>query len=159
MKKVFSDPGIKFFISVVGIVVIFIVLKELQHIFIPLVIAYFLFFVFEPLNKFLINKKIPSLLAILTDLVIIVGVFWAISRVILDSFSRLGQELPAYQEKLNSIVIRTAQSFGLNDSMFSEFNFQTILKDLDYGGIASGFSVQLFRFFQLYFLCFSFLFS
>ncbi len=159
MKKVFSDPGIKFFISVVGIVVIFIVLKELQHIFIPLVIAYFLFFVFEPLNKFLINKKIPSLLAILTDLVIIVGVFWAISRVILDSFSRLGQELPAYQEKLNSIVIRTAQSFGLNDSMFSEFNFQTILKDLDYGGIASGFfSSTLSLFSTVFFVLFFFIF-
>lgn len=159
MKKVFSDPAIKFFISVVGIVVIFIVLKELQHIFIPLVIAYFLFFVFEPLNKFLINKKIPSGLAILTDLVIIVGVFWAISRVILDSFSRLGQELPAYQEKLDSIVIRTAQSFGLNDAMFSEFNFQTILKDLDYGGIASGFfSSTLSLFSTVFFVLFFFIF-
>ncbi len=159
MKKVFSDPGIKFFISVVGIVVIFIVLKELQHIFIPLVIAYFLFFVFEPLNKFLINKKIPSGLAILADLVIIVGVFWAISRVILDSFSRLGEELPAYQEKLDSIVIRTAQSFGLNDAMFSEFNFQTILKDLDYGGIASGFfSSTLSLFSTVFFVLFFFIF-
>ena len=159
MKKVFSDPGIKFFISVVGIVVIFIVLKELQHIFIPLVIAYFLFFVFEPLNKFLINKKFPSGLAILADLVIIVGVFWAISRVILDSFSRLGEELPAYQEKLDSIVIRTAQSFGLNDAMFSEFNFQTILKDLDYGGIASGFfSSTLSLFSTVFFVLFFFIF-
>ena len=159
MKKVLSDPAIKFFISVVGIVVIFIVLKELQHIFIPLVIAYFLFFVFEPLNKFLINKKIPSGLAILTDLVIIVGVFWAISRVILDSFSRLGQELPAYQEKLDSIVIKTAQSFGLNDSIFSEFNFNTILKDLDYGGIASGFfSSTLSLFSTVFFVLFFFIF-
>ena len=110
MKKVFSDPGIKFFISVVGIIVIFIVLKELQHIFIPLVIAYFLFFVFEPLNNFLTKKKIPYGVAIFADIVLIVGILWAISRVILDSFSRLGAELPSYQQKLDSIIIKTAKS-------------------------------------------------
>ncbi|MBL1213459.1 MAG: AI-2E family transporter [Ignavibacteriae bacterium] len=159
MKKVFSDPGIKFFISVVGIIVIFIVLKELQHIFIPLVIAYFLFFVFEPLNNFLTKKKIPYGIAIFADIVLIVGVLWAISRVIVDSFSRLGEELPYYQQKLDSIIIKTAKSFGLNDEFFSEFNFNSLLSELDYGGIASGFfSSTLSLFSTVFFVLFFFIF-
>jgi predicted PurR-regulated permease PerM len=159
MKKTYSDPVVKLFISIVGIVIIFIVLKELQHIFIPLVIAYFLFFVFEPLNKFLASKKVPSGITILADLVIIVGVIWGISRVIVDSFSRLGRQLPEYQEKLDSIIIRTANSFGLNDSLFRDFNFQSILSELDYGGIASGFfSSTLSLFSTLFFVLFFFIF-
>lgn len=57
MKKTFIDPTIKFFIIIIGLVVLFGVLKELQFIIVPLIIAYLLVFVFEPLNIFLIKKK------------------------------------------------------------------------------------------------------
>ena len=139
MKRVFTDPAIKFFISILGLVVIFMVLKELQHIFIPLVIAYFLFFVFQPLNNFLQNHKMPLGAAVLVDLVIIIGFFWAISRVIIDSFSKFSDELPGYEQKLNHIVSSTALSLGITDSFLAEFNLSTILKDIDYGGLAGGF--------------------
>ena len=42
-KKNQSDGTTKFFITIIGLVVIGIVLKELSHIFIPLVIAIFFF--------------------------------------------------------------------------------------------------------------------
>lgn len=57
MNKILNDPVSKFFISVIGLVVIVLVLKELQFIFIPLAIAYFLYFVFEPINKILTKKE------------------------------------------------------------------------------------------------------
>jgi AI-2 transport protein TqsA len=159
MKKVLSDPVVKFFISILGIVVIVIVLKELQHIFIPLIIAYFLFFVFEPLNNLLIKKKIPYGLTIAVDLIIVVGIFWGISRVIVDSFSRFGAELPLYETKLNNIIVSTAESLGISDPVFSNFQLQTILNDLDYGGIASGFfSSTLSLFSTVFFVLFFFIF-
>jgi predicted PurR-regulated permease PerM len=58
-KKVLSDPVLKFFIVSIGIVVIGYTLKELADIFLPFVIAYFLFFTFSPLNKLLTKKKGP----------------------------------------------------------------------------------------------------
>lgn len=59
LHKTEVDGTTKFFITVIGIVVIGIVLRELSHIFIPLIIAIFLFFVFSPLNTWLSDKKVP----------------------------------------------------------------------------------------------------
>ncbi len=159
MKKSITDPTVKFFIVVIGLVVLFGVLKELQHIIVPLIIAYLLVFVFEPLNTFLNNKKIPKSFTTIIDLLIIIGFFWGLSRFIIDSFSRLGQELPFYEQKLNNIVQNTAISFGITDEMFSNFNITDILKQIDYGGIASGlFSSTLSLFSAGFFILFFFIF-
>jgi predicted PurR-regulated permease PerM len=159
MKRVLSDPVIKFFISVIGLVVIFTVLRDLQHIFIPFVIAYFLYFVFEPINKFLQNYKIPSALTIVIDLVIIIGIIWGISGVIISSFSEFGEELPVYEQKLNNIISSSAASLGITDPFFAQFNLTSIFSDIDYGGLASGFfSSTLSLFSTLFFVLFFFIF-
>jgi len=58
-KKILSDPTEKFFVTVIGLVVIAAVLKELSHIFIPFVMAYFLFFFFAPFNAYLEKYRFP----------------------------------------------------------------------------------------------------
>lgn len=159
MKKIFSDPTIKFFISIIGLVVIFIVLRELQHIFIPLVISYFLFFLFEPLNRFLITKKVPSPLTIFADLVIMIGIIWGISRIIIESFSRFSEEITLYEQRLNNIISNAAGSLGIHDPFFTQFNLTNILEGLDYGGIAgSFFSSTLSIFSATFFVLFFFIF-
>ena len=159
MKRALGDPAVNFFISVIGLVIIFIVLRELQHIFIPLVISYFLFFLFEPLNKFLIDKKIPSALTIFVDLIIMIGVIWGISRIIIESFSRFGEEITLYEQKLNSIISSTAVSVGIQDPFFTHFNLAGILEGLDYGGIAGTFfSSTLSIFSTTFFVLFFFIF-
>lgn len=159
MQKALGDPVIKFFISVVGLVVIFIVLRELQHIFIPFVIAIFLFFVFEPLNKILLNRKIPSGLTIVVDLVIMIGIIWGISRIVIDAFSRFGQEITVYEQKLNSIISETASSLGITDPFLTDFNLSGIFETLDYGGIAGTFfSSTLSIFSTTFFVLFFFIF-
>jgi len=159
MKKQLVDPAIKFFVTFIGLIMLLAVLKELQHIFVPLTIAYLLVFVFEPLNNFLIKHKLPTSLTTVIDILIIVGFFWALSTFIIDSFSRLGQELPLYEMKLNNIVRNTAHSFGINDTFFTEFDIEKIISDLDYGGLAGGFfssTLSLFStgFFILFFFIF-----
>lgn len=159
MKKLLGDPVTKFFISVTGLVIIFIVLRELQHIFIPLIISYFLFFLFEPLNKFLVEKKIPSAAAIFADLIIMIGIIWGISRIIIESFGRFGEEITLYEQKFNSIVSSTALSVGISDPFFTQFNLKEILEGLDYGGIAgSFFSSTLSIFSTTFFVLFFFIF-
>ncbi|MEI7810872.1 MAG: AI-2E family transporter [Ignavibacteria bacterium] len=150
-----------FFINLMGIVVIFMLLKELSEIFVPLVIAYFLFFVFMPLNNLLTKKKIPQAVQIVVDLLIIIILFGGISSVIIDSFSRLGQELPGYETKLNDIVSNTAASFGVKDPHFLNFRISNVLTGLDYGLLAgnifsSTFSLIGTIFFVLFFFIFVF---
>lgn len=158
MKKS-TDNVIKFFISIIGLVVIFSMLRELQFIFIPLIIALFLYFVFEPLNNLLAKRKVPFSIAIFSDLVLIVGLIWGISRIIVESFSRFGRELPLYEQKLNNIVRTTALSFGLNDQFFRQFDLRSLLLDFDYGGIAGEFFTTTLTFFStVFFVLFFFIF-
>ena len=148
-----------FFINAIGIVVIFLVLKELQNIFIPLLLAYFFFFVFSPLNNLLGNYKIPLSISILIDLLIIVFIFGGISSVIIDSFSSFTQQLPQYEGKLNSIVSSTAQSLGVKDPRFTSFQISKFASDLDIGIIAGNFFSSTFSFLgTLIFVIFFFIF-
>lgn len=159
MKTTYVDPVIKFFIVIIGLVVLFGVLRELQYIVVPLLVAYLLVFVFEPLNVFLIKKKVPQSITTLIDILLIVGFFWGLSSFIIDSFIRLGNELPLYEAKLNNIVRNTALSVGIEDPFFVEFNIGGLLSDLDYGGIASGlFSSTISIFTAGFFVLFFFIF-
>lgn len=148
-----------FFINVIGVVVIFIVLKELQNIFIPLLIAYFLFFVFSPLNTFLTKYKIPLPVSVILDLLIIIFLFGGITSVIIDSFSRFAQQLPQYELKLNSIVSSTTISLGIKNPKFTNFQISEILNEIDFGLIVGNLFSSTFSFLgTLLFVIFFFIF-
>lgn len=138
MKKIYGDPVVKFFISVLGLFVVCFVLMELQHIFIPLVIAYILFFFFEPLNEFLKSKKIPLLFVIFIDLLLTSSILYGISKVLIDRFIQFSVQLPLYESKLNHIVSETAVSLGIKDRLLTRFSISRLLKSVDFNLITSG---------------------
>ncbi|MFA7418675.1 MAG: AI-2E family transporter [Melioribacteraceae bacterium] len=138
MKRLLTDPTVKFFVSVLGLFAIFIFLKELQHIFIPLVIAYFMFFFFEPLNTYFERHKIPIGIIIFIDIVLTASLLYGVSRVIIDSLVQFGEQLPLYEQKLNRIISDAAKSVGLKDYSLTHFNIQRVLKKLDYSSLATG---------------------
>lgn len=159
MKKTFTDPVIKFFISVLGLFVIFFVLKELQHIFIPFVIAYFLFFFFEPFNSYLQRKKIPHGLVVFIDIVLAVLLMYGISRLVVDSISQFSEQLPQFELKLNKLVSETAISLGISNNFLTHFNLSQLLKEYDYSIIAGGvFSSTLSIFTSSFLILFFFIF-
>ena len=131
-KRIIQDKTVKFFIVVMGLVFITIILKELQNIFIPFVIAYLLYFLFNPLNNFLERKRIPLGITVLLDVIIIALLTWGISFFIIDSFSRFGSQFPVYAEKLDKIVRDVAVSMGIHDKFFSHFSIQSLIKTIDY---------------------------
>ncbi len=132
------DFSTKFFIAVIGIAVIALVLKELNQIFVPFAVAYFLFFLFSPLNAYLESKRIPLFAVVLLD-IIIIGIFiWGISSFIIGSFIRFGQQVPDYFNKLNHIVSGAAVSLKIRDPFFRYFSIQRIIAKIDYQGLAGG---------------------
>jgi predicted PurR-regulated permease PerM len=137
-QKIQADGTVKFFITIIGLVVIAIVLKELSQIFIPLVIAIFLFFVFSPLNTFLTNKNVPMLVITLFDLAITFGLLYGVGRIVVDSFFQFGEGLPVYDEKLSNMVRATSTSWGLTDPFFTQFSFDQLLATLNLQNLAGG---------------------
>ncbi len=140
------DQSVKFFISIIGLTVIALVLKELAHIFIPFVIAYFLYFLFSPLNDYLVGKKIPLILVVLLD-IFIMGIFvWGISSFIVGAFIRFGDQAPIYFNKLNHIVSTAAVSLKIKDPFFRHFSIQRIISKIDYQLLAGGIFTSTFTF-------------
>lgn len=159
MKTITSDSASKFFIAVIGIVVIAITLRELSHIFIPFVIAFFLFFVFNPLNLFLEKNKIPLSLITLIDLFITIAVLYVVSKVVVDSFLGFADSLPEYVDKLSLVVRETALSAGISDPYFADFSFESIIEKINYSSLAGGiFSSTISLFGSILFVIFFFVF-
>lgn len=159
MKTITSDSASKFFIVVIGIVVIAITLRELSHIFIPFVIAFFLFFVFNPLNLFLEKNKIPLSLITLIDLFITITVLYVVSKVVVDSFLGFADSLPEYVDKLSLVVRETALSAGISDPYFADFSFESIIEKINYSSLAGGiFSSTISLFGSILFVIFFFVF-
>ena len=159
MKNITSDSASKFFIAVIGIVVIAITLRELSHIFIPFVIAFFLFFVFNPLNLFLEKNKIPLSLITLIDLFITIAVLYVVSKVVVDSFLGFADSLPEYVDKLSIVVRETALSAGISDPYFADFSFESIIEKINYSSLAGGiFSSTISLFGSILFVIFFFVF-
>lgn len=143
-NKIRIDSATKFFIAIIGLTVIAAILKELNHIFIPFVISYFLFFLFSPLNDFLQQKRIPLFLIVIFDILIVVIFFWGLSSFIVGSFMRFGEQAPTYFAKLNHIVSTTAISLKIKDPFFRYFSIQRIISKIDYQGLAGGIFTSTF---------------
>lgn len=159
MQRILGDPTIKLFISIIGITVVFIILRELQHIFIPFIISYFLYFVFSPLNKILYNKKIPQPIIILLNVITTVFIITLVYQVLMESLINLSEKLPFYIQKLNIFVSKSAVSIGIQDNFWTDFRILKIIERYDISELVgslfnSTLSVVSTLFFVLFFFIF-----
>jgi predicted PurR-regulated permease PerM len=159
MENIRKDKTVKFFISVIGLVVIGFTLRELSTIFIPFVIAYFLFFAFSPMNEYLSKLKIPKFAIILFDILIIVLATWGVSAFIIGSFSQFTDQLPVFETKLNQIVRNASLGLGIKDPFYNNFTMENLVSHIDYKPIAGNIFTSTFSllgsvFFILFFFVF-----
>lgn len=137
-KKYNSDNVVRFFIVVIGLLAIGFILKELQHIFLPFVIAYFLFFLFQPLNHLFRKIKFPGFVIIIINLTIVGFITFGIAQFLVESFSQFSKDIDSYFGKLNTIVRNAAVAIGIRDPYFKYFSIQKVLTKLDYKELAGG---------------------
>jgi len=105
-----KDKRLNFIISVaLGLIVLFYVLNNLQWLFIYFSFALILAYFFEPLYKFLINNKIPKILAILIVLGIIITlliltIFFVIPSLI-SQLNVLYNEIPKFINNYQTLIL------------------------------------------------------
>lgn len=90
--------------SLLIVVITFIILKELKTILIPFFIAVIISFVFEPLYEFLKKKRVPSAVAIILILLIIIAISNITSVFVFTSINTFAADLPKYEEKFRMMV-------------------------------------------------------
>lgn len=91
---------IRILLTIVAIPVIVVILKALKSIFIPLVFAIFLSFVFAPLNNFLRKKRVHISVVMLIMIVIIVLLMFVTTLIVSAATSSLITGFPRYQDNL-----------------------------------------------------------
>ncbi len=102
---------IRLLLIIIALPVIAIILKALKAIFIPLIIAVFLAFIFSPLTAFLKRKRVP-MIAILGIALIILGiVFFLAIMLVYAASSSIVNGLPRYQNSFKDLVDNSVAYF------------------------------------------------
>ncbi|MEA2086812.1 MAG: AI-2E family transporter [Candidatus Caldatribacteriota bacterium] len=105
-----KDKRLNFIISAsIGVVVLFYVLSKLKWLFIYFSFALMLAYFFDPLYKFLLNKKAPKALAIIIVFGIIIAlliltIFFLIPSVI-NQLNILYKEIPKFIENYQNLIL------------------------------------------------------
>ncbi|MDZ4183238.1 MAG: AI-2E family transporter, partial [Candidatus Cloacimonadaceae bacterium] len=100
---------IRMLLTIIAIPVIVIILKTLKAIFIPLIFAIFLSFVFAPLNAFLKKRKIPIAVNYLIMLVIILAFFTVLLFIIYAATNSIIMGFPKYEQRLMQTVMQSSE--------------------------------------------------
>lgn len=105
-----KDKRLNFIISIaIGLVILFYVLSKLKWLFIYFSFALMLAYFFDPLYKFLLNKKAPKVLAIIIVFGIIIAlliltIFFLIPSVI-NQLNILYKEIPNFIENYQNLIL------------------------------------------------------
>lgn len=106
------------------------VLKELQAIFLPLFIAIIISFVVLPLYNLLVEKKVPSVVAIIIIVLIILIVSNLSSVFILTSVNAFSSEFPKYELKFVKLYESIILKFNLSSQEVDSINESLDIKKL-----------------------------
>lgn len=91
---------IRVLLTVIAIPILVLILRTLKSIFIPLVFALFLSFVFAPLNQFLRKKGLPVWLVTIVNLLVIALLMTASVLILSEAAGSLVSGFPSYQKDL-----------------------------------------------------------
>ncbi len=137
-----DQKTIRILLTIIALPILVLILKTLQSIFIPLIFATFLSFLFAPLIGFFKKKKVPTAITIIIMLITIILVFALAGGVIYAATNTFIGEFPRYQQKLGVMLEQFydgIQDLGSNTNLaigeLPLFDFSELLK-------GTGFSVS-----------------
>ena len=99
IEKIKSDNFVKVVAGIFRAALVYVILKELQTVLLPLIVAVIIALVFEPFYRWMKTKKIPGFVAIVVIVLIILIISNLTSLFVFTSFSSFKEAIPRYQQK------------------------------------------------------------
>ncbi len=125
---------ITFFVGLLVIIASGFVLRQLQVIVKPLLIAVFLSLIFEPMVKFFTRLRIPKFLAIIISLIIVFAVLWSLGVLIFASLASFTEGFPKYADRFRDLYLSTIQRLEIPheqvQSYLRQVKWSDVWKDL-----------------------------
>ena len=113
-----AQTGFLFILTVLAIAG---VLHVTGSVFVPLVIAVLLSFVFSPIVRFLSKHGVPRSLSILTVLLIFLAFSFLVGLVLYSSIQSLLRQFPMYQRRISMLLTELIVYFDLPSDILDEF--------------------------------------
>ncbi|MGM0673948.1 MAG: AI-2E family transporter [Spirochaetota bacterium] len=113
-----AQTGFLFILTVLAVAA---VLHVTGSVFIPLVIALLLSFVFSPIVRFLTKRGAPRSLSILIVLVIFLAFSFLVGLVLYSSVQSLLRQFPIYQRRISMLLTDLIVYFDLPSDILDEF--------------------------------------
>jgi AI-2 transport protein TqsA len=97
-------------LSILAFIAVGAVLALLRPVLLPFALAVFLSFLFKPVLLFCAKKHIPSAVGILLVVLIMAGVLFGLSMIVVSSVDAFIGALPRYADRLNALVAGTTDT-------------------------------------------------
>jgi predicted PurR-regulated permease PerM len=109
-------------LAIMVVFVIGVVLYLLSSVLLPFVIALLLSFIFKPVMLWLTHRRVPTGIALLGVLLLVAGVLFLLTLIIVPSVESFIEQFPKYQDRLTTLI---AQMAGFATSIAGRFGADT----------------------------------
>ncbi len=93
-------------LSLLVVALIYVMLRELAGILKPLAIAVFMCYLIIPAHRWLVRRRIPSLVSYLCIVAIFSGILYGLGTMLYSALAEMNDRIPDYQEKLDGQIDR-----------------------------------------------------
>ncbi len=140
-----TERIILFFTGIIAVILLGAVLKMARGVFIPLVIAGLLYFLFAPVVKFMSDRKIPTALSTAVVLMIFIGVCVAGGLFLNTRIQAMIGAFPRYYARFETLFNTLINQFELSPVWWENFHLAPVIGDrlLALSGFLMGFLTNL----------------
>jgi predicted PurR-regulated permease PerM len=129
------------FLGVLVLIAVGAVLKTAQSVILPLVIAWLLSFLIGPAIHFMTARKIPTTLAVLIILIILLGIFYLSGTFLYARFSAFVAAYPKYHQRFTDLITLITSKWNLEFDPLAGINWGQNI-----GRFLASFSRSIFAF-------------
>jgi AI-2 transport protein TqsA len=129
------------FLGILVTVAVGVVLKTAQSVILPLIIAWLLSFLIGPAINFMTARKIPTTLAVLIIIVVLLGIFYLSGTFLYARFAAFVEAYPRYHARFTDLIAVVTGKWNLAFDPFAGINWGQSI-----GRFLASFSRSIFAF-------------
>ncbi len=111
------------FLGIIALVLVGFVLKAAQVVILPLIIAWLLSYLLAPIVKFLVRHRVPTTIAVLAVVVLLLGFFYLIGVFVQTRVMGFIGQYDEYAAQLTQITSDAMARFNIPENYFKEFDW------------------------------------
>jgi predicted PurR-regulated permease PerM len=111
------------FLGILVLVAVGMVLKSAQSVILPLIIAWLLSYLIGPAINFMTRRKIPTTLAVVLILIVLLGIFYLSGTFLYARFAAFAAAYPRYHTRLTELITMIISQWNLEFDPLAGINW------------------------------------